>query len=121
MTVKIDGVDITNYIAYQGFKWQRNDVDSSDTGRTLDGMLQRTRVATKVRLDITCRPLLSEEASTVLTAIIPVWVEVSYHDPQLGGNVTKTMYSNNNPASYCIRQPDGREYWNGITFPLIEK
>lgn len=121
MTVKIDGVDITNYIAYQGFKWQRNDVDSNETGRTLDGTLQRTRVATKVRLDITCRPLLADEASTVLTAIMPVWVEVSYHDPQLGMTTTKTMYSNNNPASYCIRQPDGKEYWNGITFPLIEK
>lgn len=121
MTVKIDGVDITNYIAYQGFKWQRNDVDSSDTGRTLDGTLQRARVATKVRLDITCRPLLLEEASIILTAIMPVWVEVSYHDPQLGTTTTKTMYSNNNPASYCIQQRDGREYWNGITFPLIEK
>lgn len=121
MVVKIDGVDITDYIAFQGFKWQRNDVDSPDTGRTLDGVMQRNRVSTKVRLDITCRPLLADEASAVLTAIMPVFVEVAYHDPQLGVTTTKTMYSNNNPASYCIKRPDGREYWSGITFPLIEK
>ena len=36
-------------------------------------------------------------------------------------DVTKTMYSNNNPASYLMRKPDGTEYWEGITFPLIEQ
>lgn len=121
MTVIVNGVDITPYIAYQGFKWTRNDIDSDETGRTLDGTLQRTRVATKVRLDITCRPLLTSEASEVLTAIMPVFVQVTYPDPQQGTNITKTMYSNNNPASFCTKESDGREYWNGITFPLIEK
>lgn len=121
MTVVVNGVDLSPYIAYRGFKWQRSDIDSSDTGRVLDGTLQRNRVATKTRLDITCRPLLASEAATVLTAIMPVWVQVRYHDPQEGGVVEKTMYSNNNPASFCIRQPDGKEYWDGITFPLIEK
>lgn len=121
MTLTIDGLDITPYIAFQGLKWQRNDVDSSETGRTLDGVLHRKRVASKVRLDITCRPLLAAEASNVLTAIMPVFVQVTYYDPQLGRTVTKTMYSNNNPASFCLRKPDGKEYWNGITFPLIEK
>lgn len=121
MTLTIDGVDVTPYIAYRGITWTRNDVDSSDTGRTLDGTLQRTRVATKVRLDITCRPLLSNEASILLTAIMPVFVTVQYLDPQAGAVVTKTMYSNNNPASFCIEKDDGRTYWDGITFPLIEK
>ena len=121
MTVKINGVDITDYIAFGGVKWTRSDVDSPDTGRMLDGLMTRTRVATKVRLDITCRPLLLSEAAEVLTAIMPVFVEVTYKDPQEGGIVTKTMYSNNNPASFCMKKPDGREFWDGITFPLIEK
>lgn len=72
MTVKINGVDITDYIAFRGFKWTRNDVDSPDTGRMLDGNMERTRVATKVRLDVTCRPLLLSEASDLLSAIMPV-------------------------------------------------
>ena len=121
MTVKIGGVDIAPYIAFQGFKWQRNDVESSDAGRTLDGSMQRNRVATKVRLDITCRPLLGPEAATVLTAIMPVFVTVQYYDPQLGAVTTKTMYSNNNPASFLIKRKNGQEYWAGITFPLSEK
>ena len=97
MVLKIDGTDIVPYIAYGGVKWQRSDVDG------------------------TCRPLKSAEASIVLSAIMPEWVSVTYFDPQKGSTVTKTMYANNNPASYLIKHPDGTEWWSGITFPLIEK
>lgn len=121
MVLKIDGTDIAPYIAYGGLKWQRSDVDGEGAGRMLDGTLERNRMATKIRLDVTCRPLKAAEASIVLSAIIPEWVSVTYYDPQMGSTVTKTMYANNNPASYLIKHPDGTEWWSGITFPLIEK
>ena len=120
MTFTIGSTDMTPYVAYQGFKWSRNDVEAPNTGRTMDGTMQRGRVATKIRLDIKCRPLTTSEASTVLTAILPEFVSVTYTDPMLG-SVTKTMYSNNNPASFCILKQDGTEYWDGIEFPLIER
>lgn len=121
MVLEIDGFDITPYIAFQGFKWQREDVDGPGAGRDLSADMRRERVATKRRLDITCIPLTSEQTSKVLTAIMPEWVSVRYYDPQEGKVVKKTMYSNNNPASYCIKRKDGTELWSGITFPLIEK
>ena len=121
MTFKINGVDITPYIANRGLKWQRSDLEAPGSGRALDGTLMRNRVATKIRWDVTCIPLTTAQASLVLTAVMPVWVEVTYTDPQLGRDVTKTMYSNNNPASFLMRKSDGSEYWDGITFPLIEK
>lgn len=121
MVLKIDGVDITPFIAHGGVKWQRADIDVAPTGRSLSGELMRSRVATKIRLDVTCTPLTTEQASKVLTAIMPVWVQVTYTDPQICAEVTKTMYSNNNPASYLMAKSDGREYWSGIEFPLIEK
>lgn len=121
MTLTINGVDITPYIANRGVKWQRSDLDAPNAGRSLDGFLIRYRVGTKIRLDVTCIPLTSEQASVVLTAIMPEWVTVIYTDPQLGRDVTRTMYSNNNPASFLMRQPDGTEYWDGITFPLMEQ
>ena len=121
MVVKIDGTDIVPYIAYGGFKWQRSDQDGPDAGRDLTGDLRRNRIATKRRLDITCRPLKLQEVSKVLTLIMPEWVQVEYLDPQQGAVVTKTMYSNNNPATYQIKYRDGTELWTGVTFPLIEK
>ena len=120
MVLKINGTNIVPYIAYGGVKWQRNDIDGPDAGRTMDGVMHRERVSTKIRLDITCKPLLSNELMTVLNLIYPEYVSVEYDDPMYG-RVTKQMYSNNNPASYLIKKQNGREYWSGITFPLVER
>ena len=120
MTFTINGIDMTPYVAYGGLKWQRYDIDSPDTGRAMNGLMYRGRVATKIKLEVTCKPLTSTELSTVLNAILPEYVSVNYDDPMLG-NVTKTMYSNNNPASYLIKKPSGVEYWSGISFPLVER
>lgn len=120
MTLTIDGVDMTPYIAYGGIKWQRNDVDSPNTGRAMNALMYRGRVATKIRLDITCRPLSTRELRTVLNTIQPEYVTVTYDDP-LYGITTKTMYANNNPAVYQVKRPNGIEYWSGVTFPLVER
>ena len=114
--------DLTPYIALGGLKWQRADIDSSSAGRgTQDGLMHRARVSLKVRLDCSCRPLTSDEAKIVLTAIRPVWLQVKYLDPQAGGIQTKKMYSNNIPASFLFMRPDNTSYWEGIEFPLIEE
>ena len=82
--------------------------------------MHRGRVASKVRLDITCRPLTSSEAMAVLSAIKPEFVTVRYIDPQ-DGPVVRTMYSNNNPAVCATVYPDGTCIWKDLSFPLIER
>lgn len=81
----------------------------------------RDRVAIKIRLDITCRPMTAAETKIVLQAIEPEFVTVTYDDPMSGEVVSRTMYSNNIPATYLLYRPDGTEWWSGITFPLIER
>lgn len=117
MVLIVNGVDITPYVVQKGIKWTRNDIDGENAGRTMDGTMHRARVTSKVRLDITCLPLSSEDASIVLNAIYPEYVTVKYTDPMYG-LVTKTMYSNNNPATFIDTATD---LWEGITFPLIER
>ena len=121
MDLTVGGVDLTPYIAFGGVKWERSDIDSSDAGRTMDGKMHRGRVASKIRLDITCKPLTTAQASIVLQAILPEFVTVVYTDPLAGTALSKTMYSNNTPATYLIKRRDGTELWSGITFPLIEQ
>jgi len=133
--IKIDGVDITDYIAHQGVKWSRNDVDGPNAGRTMSGLMIRDRVATKIRLDITCRPLKNDELRILLNLLLPEFVTVTYDDPMYGV-VSKTMYANNNPATFLFKRefnpPDGWfichdevpepfEYWTNVTFPLVER
>ena len=117
MILRIDGVDMMPYIRQKGIKWTRSDLDGPNAGRTMDGTMHRDRITGKVRLDITCLPLTSEEAATVLSAIYPEYIQVEYTDP-MEGTVTKTMYANNIPATYIDTSTD---LWEGIVFPLIER
>ena len=121
MTFTIDGLNVLPYIAAGGIKWTRSDVESSDAGRTLDGIMHRGRVATKIRLDVTTLPLTTERIKTLLNAIQPEFVTVTYDDPYYGGVVTRTMYSNNIPATCLTVYDDGTELWDGVSFPLIEQ
>lgn len=119
MYLAINGTDITKYIFKGGFAWQRSDIDAENSGRTLDGTMHRSRVASKVRYDITCRPLKASELKIILNLVSPEYVSVTVDDPMYG-RVTKTMYSNNNPATFAVVQADGTEWWSGVSFPLIE-
>ena len=118
--ITIDGTDITPIIAAGGVKWSRNDVDGPNAGRAISGLMIRDRVATKIRLDITCIPLTTSQLRDLQSLIIPEFVSVTYDDP-LYGTVTKTMYANNNGAQFYVKKENGEEYWQNITFPLVER
>ena len=119
--IMINGTDITPYIAHQGVQWQRADVDGVNAGRTMSGLMIRDRVATKIRLDITCRPLKHNELKILLNLLLPEFISVTYDDPMYGV-VTKTMYANNNKAQFLFPRPgDTIEYWDNVTFPLVER
>lgn len=117
---KINGVDVLHLFTENGIKWQRNDIDGDNAGRTMDGTMWRDRVTTKIRLDCTCRPLTEAEAKLILNLILPVYVEVEYYDPMYGP-VTKTMYSNNVPITLRSYLRNGETFWTGLSFPLIER
>lgn len=120
MVFQINGTDITPYIAYQGLQWKRQDIDGPNAGRAMDGTMYRDRITTKFRFDVTCRPLSASEASTILSLVESEYVTVTYTDPVTNKVVTKQAYSNNIPAQYLMKIK-GKEYWGGITFPLIER
>ncbi len=111
--------DLTPYIAFDGFKIGRNDIDASDAGRDQSGLMHRARVAIKTRLDVTCVCQNETVTSTILTALKPEWLQVYYFDVQSGAAVTKKMYSNNITIEFLMRQGTNN-YWKGVSFPLIE-
>ena len=137
MILEVNNIDLVPYIALGGVKWTRSDIDAPNTGRTMDGTMMRGRITTKIRLDITCRPLKNDELRILLNLLLPEFVSVRYDDPMYG-IVTKTMYANNNPATFLFKRtpevsdlwwtchdeedrPQPFEYWHQVTFPLVER
>ena len=124
MIFTINGVDITPFIAFGGLQYSLNDVDAPNTGRSMDATMHRSRVASKVRWDVTCRPLKTDEVQTVLNAIEPEWVTVQFTNPLTGYAITKTMYSNNRKAKFMMHRNGangGYDLWQIDAFPLIER
>lgn len=122
MIFEIDGHDITPYINFEGLKYSTSDLDSEETTRTMDGNLRRSRVATKVRWDVPCRPLRTSEAQFLFRLLSPEWVTLRASD-LVHGVRTATFYSNNNSIAMKItsRVSEDEELWEGLTFPLIER
>ena len=120
MRLIIDGIDFTAFVAFSGIKWSRNDIDGPNAGRNLAGSMIRDRVATKVRLDITCVPMDKNAHYVLMDALSPEFVTVEYDDP-LMGPVSKVMYANNHNSTYYMERENGQEIWYNVSFPLIEK
>jgi len=117
--LKINNVDITDWIAEKGLKWSRNDLDGPNAGRNLDGTMIRDLVATKIRLDVTCNDLYESDFNTLLGLIIAQYVSVTYNDPYYGERTVR-MYSNNHSAVASYTDEDGRLVWTDVSFPLIQ-
>ena len=119
MIFSIDGTDIRSFIAEDGIKWQRNDIDGENAGRSKAGTMIRDRIGIKIRCDITCRPLTLQEMRTIQALIAPEFFTVQYTD-LLYGDVTKIMYSNNGDGTISEDFGDDGLIRN-VTFPLIEQ
>lgn len=111
-------LDLTPYIAHQGLKWSRNDIDGPNAGRDMTGTMHRDYLGTKYRFDVTCVPLSSTDLATILQAIAPEQVSLTYTDPATNADKTEPFYSNNFPATMYWSGNGG--LWIGLTFPLIQ-
>ncbi len=120
LVFSINGTDIRHFIAEDGIKWTRSDLDDDNAGRNKAGNVIRSRVAIKRRMDITCRDMTIEEAQMIQQLIEPVFVSVQYTD-LLNGIVSKVMYSNNGDATISYVYDDRTSLVKGLTFPLVEQ
>ena len=122
-TVTIDGTEISGLIAFRGLSWSYRYVTGSNGGVTLAGYTQMDVLATKVDLNVECRAMRVDELQTLLTAITPKIVHVTYDDPMLG-TVTKEMHPSAQAASFFNNiAPTGEEsdyVWENISFKLEE-
>lgn len=112
--------DLTPYIALEGLKYSRNDIDAAGSGRdTQDGLMHRHRVAQKARWDATLRPLTQSEMNTVLGWVQAESFLVKTLDPRTGATTIYTVYSNNIPATFKMQRGE-TQYWAGLAIPFIE-
>ena len=115
-------LDLLPFIEQGGLKRTRNDIDGQNAGRVvLNAEMVRDKKATKIRFDITCKPLTDAQLAQLLDIIEEEWVVVTYTDPKMGLREGVMFYANDNPVTCQCVYPNGQALWGGVSFPLIEK
>ena len=103
-----------------GMEWVKDDVSGSDAGRTDDTLMHKNKQGEKRTLSLEWINLSKEEIHEVLVAFKPEYVNVTYWDPLIGDDVTKTFYTGRMKAK--VRTwVYGRERYSSLNFDVIER
>lgn len=104
------------------FKVSINDVDSPNTTRNANGELMRDRIAVKRKIEMKFPPMSQSEMSSLLTAVQPVFFDVTYQDP-MDGMATRTFYVGDRsiPMYRFGNGTTTQILWENVSFNLIER
>lgn len=100
--------------------WNRNDISSSDAGRTMDAEMHKNRITSKVTLSLAWNMVDPDQISAILHAFEPEYFNITYHDPYENATVTKTFYSGDKTAPVQIWTVNNKRYTK-VSFNVIER
>jgi len=94
--------------------------DISNARRTASGMMVKDIIATKLRVDVTCKMLPDSKLQEILSAIEALQPFFPVTFPYAGGQKTITCYSGDIIMSLW-RTVNGVRYWNEVKMAFIEQ
>lgn len=99
-----------------------NDLDTEETGRSMDGNLHRDVIGTNFRtIDLEWRTMEREDLKKLLKALSNKTFSVVYYDPIHDAKITKTMYAGNRKVDmYNYVIDNGKPLWLDISVSLIQ-
>lgn len=99
-----------------------NDLDSEETGRSIDGNLHRDVIGTNFRtIELEWRTMTRADLKKLLNAVSKTNFEVIYYDPIQDARIKKTMYAGNRKVDmYNYIIDNGKPLWVDISVTLIQ-
>lgn len=116
--LKINGHDYTKYIKRKGVSWARNDLDSEEAGRTMDGVMHRSKVATKRTVGFKLVNVPRNILAQLDKDLGAETFSATYLD--LHGVSTRTFYCSNLSGNLNSVYDDGDSEWGDAAFNMIE-
>ncbi len=96
------------------------DVSAANAGRTEDALMQKQRIARKVKIDLTWAMPTPSEAHQILSAFSPEYFNVTFFYPLYGGYTTKSFYSGEQSAPVKVWMVNNKRY-ESIQLSIIER
>ena len=119
---RVNGIDMVPFLIQGGIVWADEDIDGSDSGRTMDGVMHRELIATKDKHTLRYRELDLDEIRYVKSAFTSqyVTVETNFH-PGVAGNLIFTMYNSSRKAATSYLDEEGNARFVMEDISLIER
>lgn len=123
LKISNDGVNWENFPNPSEMDCQVYDLDAGgSTGRTLDGSMQRDRVAVKEKLTMNFPPMTAEDFSKALGLISEQFFYCQYFSIRTNSVRTALMYVGDRSAkAYYRYQGTGADLYTDIKLNFIEK
>lgn len=109
--------DYSGAVTRSGIAWERNDLDSDSSGRTLDGIMHRTKIGDKRKLTFKLMPDRQSRYAQLDTDLQQPTFQIRYAD--LHGIQTRTVYCSAFKATLDEDVGDDPR-WSGGAFSVIE-
>lgn len=118
---KINSHDYTKYIAEDGLKPSRNDLDADGSGRNLlDGLMVRSRITSKTKWTVTFTLMGESIASQLLNDMWPQYVSITMLDAKENRYIEREYYCSTINEG-IQRYIGGQTMYDGITFNITER
>lgn len=102
------------------FTWGKIDVSDPNSGRTLDAVMHKNKVAEKVQLQLAWNGTDRAKTAKILQMFNPEYIQVTYPDAMSGTDLTKTFYAGDMSAPVKIWTVGNKRY-ESVSFNIIEK
>lgn len=117
----INGHDYAPYV--EELNISRNDLDADGSGRDVQtGLMYRTRIATKMKVDVKLLRLWQPVHKQLLTDIAEPFYSATVLDPATGSQAQKTFYTSSVPfGAQRYDRETGVPFYDGMSFSLTER
>ena len=117
----VNGHDYAEYIAAEGLKPSRNDLDKDGSGRNiLTGLMYRTRIATKMKYSVSFLRLTASLLAQLENDMSGEYVNITLLEAKSNRHVTRTYYTSTINEG-VQRMIDGEVYYDGVAFDITER
>ena len=117
----INGHDYAAYV--EELNISRNDLDADGSGRDVQtGLMYRTRIATKMKVDVKLLRLRQPVHKQLLADIAEPFYSATVLDPATGNQTTKTFYTSSVPfGAQRYDKETGVPFYDGMAFSMTER
>lgn len=115
--ILVDGVAVKTPSV---FEWGLQDISSAEAGRTDDVLMHKNRIGQKRVLKLAWNNPNPEEASNLLQAFNPEYIQVTYPDAMSNSNETREFYVGDRSAQMRSWATQYKRYTQ-VKFDIVER